>query len=220
MAHQINLYRERLLKSESTVPILAIVKVGIALVGLVALFSVFSVWRTNALRSDIAALERQQGEARLTLEEIGRRVGSQLGNPQFADETMKLKALINAPEAVHAMLQKDLFGSKRGYSDFFIALARQSIQGIQLTRIDITGAGKKIEIHGRAASADRVPRYLQVLAREQVMNGIEFGMFHLAQPAAQPAEGQPAASPAPASRGGVEFILRTQPLASAREPKT
>lgn len=218
MVQQINLYRARLLKSESAVPALAIVKIGIGLLVLLGLFSVLSVWRTNALRSDIAALDEQQAGARTSLEEIGRRVAVQAGNPQVADETAKLKALINAPQAVRELLQKDLFGNKQGYSDFFIALARQSVQGVQLTKVDITDAGKAVEIYGRSASADRVPRYLQRLAHEKVMDGLEFGAFHIAQPAAQNADGQPAAVSPPSTRGEVEFILRTQPQTPAAKP--
>ena len=218
MAQQINLYRARFLKSESAVPALAMVKIGVGLLVLLGFFSVFSVWRTSALRSDIAALEEQQAGARTSLEEIGRRVAVQAGNPQVADETTKLQALINAPQSVREMLQKDLFGNKQGYSDFFIALARQSVQGVQLTKVDITDAGKVIEIYGRSASADRVPRYLQRLAREKVMDGLEFSVFHVAQPVAQNAEGQPAAASSAPARGEVEFILRTQPQAQAAKP--
>jgi Tfp pilus assembly protein PilN len=116
------------------------------------------------------------------------------------------------------LLQKDLFGNKQGYSDFFIALARQSVQGVQLTKVDITDAGKAIEIYGRSASADRVPRYLQRLAHEKVMDGLEFGVFHIAQPTAPNAEGQPAAASSPPARGEVEFILRTQAQAPVAKP--
>jgi Tfp pilus assembly protein PilN len=217
MAQQINLYRARLVKKQATLPSLGILKIGVGLVVVVLLLSALSVWRTNALQSDIAALEQDQAEARSNLEQIGRRVGAQGGNLQALDETTKLKALIAAPQSVRELLEKDVFTSKQGYSDFFIALARQSVQGVQLTRVNITGAGKDIEIIGRATSPERVPRYLQRLSREKIMGGLEFGAFQISQPAPLAEDD---AAPTKQQKSGlseVAFVLRTkQPLLESK----
>lgn len=218
MAQQINLFRARLARKTTPLPSLGILKLGTTLVVVVVLLSTLSVWRTKALQSDIAALEQDQTGARQSLEEIGRRVVAQGGTPQAVDETTKLKALIAAPSSVRELLEKDVFTSKQGYSDFFIALARQSVQGVQLTRVDITGAGKDIEIIGRSTTPDRVPRYLQRLAREKIMEGLEFGVFQINQPAPV-AEAAPAATKQLKSgHSEVIFMLRTKRLVSEPKP--
>lgn len=217
MAQQINLYRARLAKKGARLPSLGILKIGVGLVVVVLLLGVLSVWRTKALQSDIAALEEEQTGARSTLEEIGRRVAAHGGNPQELDDTAKLKALIAAPQSVRELLEKDVFTSKQGYSDIFIALARQSVQGVQLTRVDIIGAGKDIEIIGQSMSPERVPRYLQRLSREKIMDGMEFGVFQISQPS-PPAE--PASAPAkqPSGHSEVSFVLRTKRLLQETKP--
>ena len=217
MAQQINLYRARLVKKEATLPSLGVLKIGGGLVVVVLLLSALSIWRTNALRSDIAALEQEQAGARTTLEETGRRLGAQSGNTQAVDETVKLKALIAAPQSVRELLEKDVFTSKQGYSDFFIALARQSVQGVQLTRVNIAGAGKDIEIFGRATTPDRVPRYLQRLSREKIMDGLEFAAFQISQPTPPAVEGGASAKPQTSGHSEVAFVLRTKQL--SQEPK-
>ena len=218
MAQQINLYRARLVKKTTALPSLGILKIGVALVVVVMLLSTLSVWRTKALRSDIAALEQDQAGAILTLEQIGRRVGAQGGNLKELDETTKLKALIAAPPSVRELLEKDVFTSKQGYSDFFIALARQSVQGVQLTRVDITGAGKDIEIIGRSTTPERVPRYLQRLAREKIMEGMEFGVFQIAQPAPAAEDGSAAPKLKKSGSAEVAFVLRTKGLVAEPKP--
>jgi len=218
MAQQINLYRARLVKKQATLPSLGILKIGVGLVVVVLLLSALSVWRTKALQSDIAALEQEQAEARSTLEQIGRRVGAQGGNLQALDETTKLKALIAAPQSVRELLEKDVFTSKQGYSDFFIALARQSVQGVQLTRVDITGAGKDIEIIGRATSPERVPRYLQRLSREKIMDGLEFGAFQISQPAPLVEDESAPTKQQKTGHSEVAFVLRTKQPVSEPKP--
>jgi len=218
MAQQINLYRARLVKKTTALPSLGILKLGAALVVIVFLLSVLSVWRTKALQSDIAALEEDQTGARSTLEEIGRRVAAQGGNLQAFDETTKLKALIAAPQSVRELLEKDVFTSKQGYSDFFIALARQSVQGLQLTRVDMTGAGKDIEIIGRSTSPDRVPRYLQRLSREKIMEGLEFDVFQITQPAPVAEDGSAPAMQQTSGLSEVAFVLRTKRLSQVPTP--
>lgn len=215
MAQQINLYRARLAKKTATLPTGGIVKVGVALAVVVTLLSVLSVWRTKALQADIAALEQDQAGARLTLEEYGRRVSGLSGNLIASDEDAKLRALLASSQTLRDLLHKDVFASKQGYSDFFIALARQSVQGLQLSRVDITGAGKEIEIIGRASTPDRVPRYLQSLAREKIMEGQEFGVFQINQPAPPASDGSVPAVPPTSGQTGVSFILRTNRPATA-----
>lgn len=217
MTQQINLYRARLVRKTTSLPTLGILKIGAGLALVVLLLSMLSVWRTRALQADIAALEQDQTVARSTLEEIGRRVGTQSPDARQADEMSKLRALIAAPQSVRELLEKDVFINKQGYSDFFIALARQSVQGVQLTRVNITGAGKEIEIAGKATAPERVPRYLQRLSREKIMGGLEFSVFQISQPTAPAEEGAPAVKPLVSGPQELAFILRTQQL--VQEPK-
>jgi len=218
MAQQINLYRARLVKKGAALPSLGILKIAAGLAVVVLLLSTLSVWRTKALQSDIAALEEDQAGARSTLEQIGRRVRPLGGNQQALDETIKLEALIVAPQSVRELLEKDVFTSKQGYSDFFIALARQSVQGVQLTRVDITGAGKDIEIIGRSTTPERVPRYLQRLSREKIMEGLEFEVFQISQLAPGTEDGSAPATQQKSGHSEVAFTLRTKLLVTESKP--
>lgn len=210
MAQQINFYRARFRKQQANLPSAALLKAGSGAVALLLLFGLFTVWRTSALRSELRDLEEQQATARTSLEEMGRRLSAQAGDPRVMDETSKLQALISSPQPVRELLTKDLFGSQEGYSGFFTALARQSEPGVWLTRVDIVGANKDIEIRGRAVAPDRVPRYLQRLSREKSMDGLEFDVFQIGQPGAQNTEGEAAPKPPTSGRTAIDFVLRTR----------
>jgi Tfp pilus assembly protein PilN len=210
--HQINLYRGRFRREQALLPGLLVFKIAATATAVMLLIALFVVWRTSALRSDLAALEREQAEAQVGLEEVGKRFISRVGDPHLLEEVTKLEALVSSPQSALQLLQQDMFGAKQGYSNYLVALARQSVAGVWLTHVHIVGAGRQVELRGRAVAPERVPRYLQRLSDERVLAGLEFDVFHLGQPQASadesPADGAP--PPAKAEKGVVEFVLRTQ----------
>jgi Tfp pilus assembly protein PilN len=209
---QINLFRARFRREQAVLPGALLVKIAAAAAAAMLLVVLFLAWRTSALRSEFAELERQQAEAHRSLEEVGRRFISRAGDPRLLDEVTKLEALVNSPDVVLQALQRDVFGAKQGYSNFLVALARQNVPGVWLTHVHIVGAGRQVELRGRAVSPERVPRYLQRLSNERSLAGLEFDVFQLGQPKADsnepPTEGAP--RPVRPEKGVVEFVLRTQ----------
>jgi Tfp pilus assembly protein PilN len=67
------------------------------------------------------------------------------------------------------------FGNAAGMSGYLIGLARQRIEGLWLTRIDIREGGDAINLSGRSITAEQVPQYLQRLSAEQAFKGRTFG---------------------------------------------
>jgi Tfp pilus assembly protein PilN len=176
------------------------------------LIALFVVWRTSALRSEFAQLEREQAEARTSLEDVGKRLLTRSGDPSLRSEIGKLEALVSAPEAALQLLRQDVFGTQQGYSSYLVALARQSVAGVWVTHLHIVGAGRQVELRGRALSPEAVPRYLQRLSNERALRGLEFDQFQLGQPQAPGGEAAADETPAlpRAEKGVVEFVLRTQ----------
>jgi len=77
------------------------------------------------------------------------------------------------------------------------ALARRHPEGIWLTRIEMSDAGKMLGLSGRALSADLVPAYIERLADEPVMEGLAFRQVRIRSGD----EGNP----------GVAFTISTDP---------
>ncbi len=76
-------------------------------------------------------------------------------------------------------LKGDLFGETSGYSDLFIALARQSVPGVWLTHLVISGSGVNIKMTGQTRSAELVPLYLEKLSNENSFSGTQFNNFKI-----------------------------------------
>jgi Tfp pilus assembly protein PilN len=89
-------------------------------------------------------------------------------------------------------------GRGEGYSELLRALARRSMEGVWLTRIEFAEDSGEISLTGRATRAELVSAYLEGLRREEALRGQRFSRLELTRPAKMPyvefklAAGEPA----------------------------
>ncbi|MBC7857315.1 MAG: PilN domain-containing protein, partial [Burkholderiaceae bacterium] len=110
---------------------------------------------------------------------------------------------------VSAVLQRGQLGNTAGYSEYFRALARQSVAGLWLTEVSISGAGVAIGVRGRALRAALVPDFIGRLGREDVMRGKTFATLDIDQPTPSAKSGAELAAPAAGAARFVQFHLRS-----------
>jgi len=101
-----------------------------------------------------------------------------------ADATLdgKIKALeerLVPKELLRNALKGNLFGEVSGYSALFVALARQSVPGVWLTHLVISGTAANIKMAGQTRSAELVPLYLEKLSNESSFSGTQFSNFKI-----------------------------------------
>lgn len=212
MSQQVNLYSPIFRRQEKKFSAYAMLQAsGLILVG-IALLAGLNFWRVMLLRSDLKNAEQRQTAVMKQLEEAKGQFNPRLGDPKVEEEIAKLEAILAVSGPAQAILRRDVFGESRGYSTYFVALARQSVADLWLTGIDISGAGQTIQLSGRARVPERVPQYLQRLATEKVLSGSEFKVFRLDRPEQKDDKGQPlpvVAGKKPALAPYVEFVIRT-----------
>jgi Tfp pilus assembly protein PilN len=77
-------------------------------------------------------------------------------------------------------------GRTEGYSALLRALARRSMEGVWLTRIEFAEAGGELSLAGRASRAELVPAYLERLRAEEGLRGHAFSRLEVTRPANMP----------------------------------
>jgi hypothetical protein len=68
-------------------------------------------------------------------------------------------------------LPTGVMGSSAGYSEYLRAFARQTVQGLWLTSIQIGEGGAQLTLSGRALQPDLVPVLIGRLKQESVLRG-------------------------------------------------
>jgi hypothetical protein len=202
MSQQINLYSPIFRKQTKIFSATTMVQ-GLALIVLViAVFYDYVAAQSSLLELRVAESgQRLKGE----LERV-----KLYGARESPAERLKLLAerrkvleetLAGQTQALDA-LKAGSFGRSEGYSDTLRALARVSVDGVWLTRVDFAAGSGELSLAGRAVRAELVPTYLERLRADRVLRAQSFALLEVSRP--PPAPAAPGKPPAPAF---VDFVL-------------
>jgi hypothetical protein len=159
--------------------------------------------RIQAAATDAMLAAKQQRLNDVRVQYAPRAKSTTLG-AELAAAQMELTLLASASETI----KRGGFGDTRGFSVYFHAFARQSIDGLWLTELKIASGGAAIGVQGNTLNAELVPQYMQRLSQEPVMKGTTFSTLEIGAPEPQPASDASAAS-APAKVNYLHFKLQS-----------
>jgi Fimbrial assembly protein (PilN) len=188
VSQQINLYQPIFRKEEKKFSTVAMLQaIGILAVG-VALMYAYTWWQIGALHSELSRVEQGHAAATKRLADATAKFGRPAGVSPLDTEIARLERDLAARQRIQEILQRGVFSNTRGFSDYLISFARQSVPGVWLTGFDITGAAERMTLAGRSTNPELVPRYMQKLSTEKTLSGIVFNVFQMNRPAPDPKE--------------------------------
>lgn len=137
-----------------------------------ALVYVGSAWHNASLASEEAQLGARRDAANQRLNELAQQLQAQARDKSLDAQIAVLTAERDRKSQTLAALSQREFGNTTGFSPQFIGLARERLNGLWLTRIEVSGHA--IALDGVTLSEELIPRYLQKLGSESVFAGTEF----------------------------------------------
>ena len=206
MSQQINLFnpvfrkQKKYFSSVALLQALGIICLGCALLAGDAARRAVAI-KAQAASTDAKLLARQEflAEARV-------RFAPRQKSAALAAEVAEAQEELAMLSAASATIERGGFGDTRGFSTYFRAFARQRIDGLWLTNLDIGANGTQIGVQGNTLQAELVPLYMRRLASEAVMQGKAFASLEMGAPA--PAVAAPGAPAAPPKVAGAPTYLR------------
>lgn len=185
MSQQINLFNPIFLKQKkiltATHMAQALGAVALLLVGL----AIFLNYRSAALQVEANAGKALVDASQARLVKANADFAPRQKSKQLEAEVAQLQAQLQSLQEVEAVLKRGEIGNTEGYAEYFRAFARQNVQGLWLTGVNIVGAGQDIGLQGRAMQAALIPVYIGRLKDEKSMRGKTFGALQITQPSAQ-----------------------------------
>jgi MSHA biogenesis protein MshI len=106
-------------------------------------------------------------------------------------------------------LQGGLVWASAGYSDFLMALGRQTHPGVWITGLVLHGDGRDLVLMGRTNNSGALPAYLQQLAQEERFKGRRFAQLDVMDMGQDVSLGKSASSV-------LQFTLRSLAMNAAR----
>lgn len=150
---------------------------------LAAVLAVYENYRLRTVQSEAQAVERKLKDARAAHEKAVAALKARKPEPAQDAQLAELEAQFKSRQDVVEALRSGVLGTTAGFSQYMLALSRQSMTGVWLTAFDIGAGGNELTLSGRALSADLVPAYLQRLTQEAPLQGRRFASMVISQPA-------------------------------------
>ena len=186
MSQQINLYSPIFRKQSKVFSALTMLQ-GLALiVAVVGVFFYTISLHTSLLEIRAADSARQlQGELE-RLKAYGAGAAPAERAQSLAERKKTLEASLASQTQALQAFDTGVLGRTEGYSELLRALARRSMEGVWLTRIEFAEASGELSLSGRAARAELVPAYLERLRGEQALRGQGFSRLEVTRPQKMP----------------------------------
>jgi hypothetical protein len=216
VSQQINLFNPIFLKQKKIFTTAHMAQtLGLVAAGAL-LLAVYGAVKTSQLEQHAAAGKAAVAAAEARLAQVAKEFPPRQKSKDLEAEVAHAQGELKSLREVQAVLERGELGNTAGYSEYWRAFARQSVNGVWLTAVSVTGAGKEIGLEGRALQPELVPGYIQRLTREAVLQGKAFGSLEISRPGAALPSASAGATAGAGAAGNVgapyvEFRLATQP---------
>jgi len=98
---------------------------------------------------------------------------------ELETEMSQLSARVEANAQLIQILQEQSQGNTSGFSKYLEALARQYVENIWLTQINLRSGGTAITLTGKTLQPDLIPRFIAVLTKKTAFQQIDFRQVKL-----------------------------------------
>jgi hypothetical protein len=183
VSQQINLYSPIFRKQEKVFSATTLLQGFVLIVVVVAVFFYSISLQTSVLQIRSAESGRQLKSELERLKAYGAGESPAERAKALAERKKALEASLASQTQALAALDSGELGRAEGYSELLRALARISMEGVWLTRIQFAEGSGELSIAGRASRAELVPVYLERLRSEEALRGQEFSRLEVTRPA-------------------------------------
>ncbi len=154
-------------------------QVAIGLVAVLMLLYALVAWQHNGLETELAAVQQKFDKTQQQMESLRVTLPPATLDPALQAEVLALGESLSARQAMLETLDLKQVSNNNGFSIYLEGLARRTIKGLWLTRIELADGGANVGFRGQTARPEFVPRLIQSLASEGVYSGTEFDVFSM-----------------------------------------
>jgi len=182
MSQQINLYSPIFRKQTKVFSATTMLQ-GVGLIALVvAVFYYYMSAQSSLLELRAAESARQLRSELERLKVYGAHESPAERAKALAERKKVLEDKLAGQGQAWQALKEGAFGRSEGYSGMLRALARVSVEGVWLTRVEFAEESGELSLAGRALRADLVPAYLAQLRADPALRKQEFARLEVTRP--------------------------------------
>jgi hypothetical protein len=181
MNQQINLYQPMFRRQEKVFSAMTMIQTLLLFIGLLVVIYFYGQAQINPLQKQLDKSRSDVVKLRGKVESYRQNAPRQSESKLLQNKIARLEKELEERRRIRDLLDRQQIGNAPRFSAVLEALARQHVQGTWLTEVGISGGGRALSLDGRTLSSRLVPRYVQRLGEEAVMNGIAFNNMEMRQ---------------------------------------
>jgi len=181
MIQQVNLYQNCLKQDQSTSAINQYIYTLIAIVILLTGFSIYLFIEQQDIENTLKSHKQQLTEAETKVQLLHVKYPKQQINKLLSQEISNSQNMLSNLNRVISLLSDKSSDQTQGFSRYFIALARQNINDVWLTKISINSQSQQIHIQGSTYKPKKIPTMLEKLHNEIIFKGKTFAKLTMEQ---------------------------------------
>jgi MSHA biogenesis protein MshI len=182
MIQSVNLYTEDMRPRRDPLTLTQVTTVALAALVVLSLASFYAGWRADEAASARQAANARIAELRSALADAGDRLERRAEDPALRGELEKLSAALRRGDELVQQVERLASRSAEGFSPFMLGLARQAVDGVWLTTLEVDRDTGNLVLEGLTEDGSLVPLYLEQLRSEPAFSGRRFRYFRLDRP--------------------------------------
>ncbi len=179
MSQQINLFNPLFLKQKKYFSALMMLQSTVVLMVGLAVFQGYAMQQEALLERQVAATVRETASQIERLGRVSAEFSPGDAQKQAEAELSETSAAVAARESLLRQMQSGTRST--GYSEYLRAFARQVVNGVWLTGVDIEEGARNLTLKGNALQAELIPAFISRLGAEAVLRGASFESLSISQ---------------------------------------
>ena len=177
MHQQINLYQPvSNVRNEPFSAVMMLVLLCFTLLMMMGFYGML-FWKKSTMQTEISILKNQYEQTLMTVAKLEATVIKLTDSSKEKQQLKHLKKIYASKQNALNELSTMVIGNSDGVSEYFSALARQNIEPIWFSDINVYSGGQQLFLQGKTTDAQYIPQFMASLKEETVFNGINFKLF-------------------------------------------
>lgn len=200
MSQQVNLYQPILRREKKVFSAVTMLQTLALIAALMLLMYAVNHWQLQQLDAENAQLQAQQRSLTEQVTTLSRELQSRPESRELRAEAETLRRELDLKRDLLDLMRNRSTARTNGFSESFAGLARQRVDGLWLTGIELHNSeARHVALRGMTSRAELVPQLVKQLGAEPAFQGLRFRHLRVFQP-----EGSD-------SGNVLEFELTTEP---------
>ena len=179
MKQQVNLYLAQYPPPKKVEVSRKVVAVSLGISVLVFAGLGYGIWKLETVKQKLEIEKSARELAQQSVDRLKNAVAQSAEDDKIKVQLIELKEKVKEKQLLLEQLEKQGQLSPAGFANNFIALGKQDVRGLWLSRVEIDEYGQKVALYGETTNPALVPEYLQRLSREGTFKGVSFKVFKL-----------------------------------------